>query len=204
MPDLKPEIDSSVFRLLRNQPQQHTHCTPCGRKCPDSPQSRSSCSPNRVGALRSRGRRISIAIVAAASPNRLTPISTLRRPNLVPHRDHQDRGPRPRGSQRRLSPPRAASAGPRHRAALQRPGHGAHRPAARLGLSRRHRHDDRAGPATITTTVPGATRPSSIASSRSTPSRRRRIEARKKGHQITEQSLADGSIKLTIRVGGGS
>jgi hypothetical protein len=31
-----------------------------------------------------------------------------------------------------------------------------------------------------------------------------RIEARKKGHQVTEQSLADGSIKLTIRVGGGS
>jgi hypothetical protein len=29
-----------------------------------------------------------------------------------------------------------------------------------------------------------------------------RIEARKKGHQITEQTLADGSIKLTIRVGG--
>jgi hypothetical protein len=33
---------------------------------------------------------------------------------------------------------------------------------------------------------------------------RARIEARKKGHQITEQTLADGSIKLTIRVGGGS
>ncbi len=31
-----------------------------------------------------------------------------------------------------------------------------------------------------------------------------RIEARKKGHQFTEHSLADGSIKLTIRVGGGS
>ena len=31
-----------------------------------------------------------------------------------------------------------------------------------------------------------------------------RIEARKKGHQVTEQTLADGSIKLTIRVGGGS
>jgi hypothetical protein len=31
-----------------------------------------------------------------------------------------------------------------------------------------------------------------------------RIEARKKGHQVTEQSLADGSIRLTIRVGGGS
>jgi len=31
-----------------------------------------------------------------------------------------------------------------------------------------------------------------------------RIEARKKGHLITEQSLADGSIKLTIRVGGGA
>ena len=33
---------------------------------------------------------------------------------------------------------------------------------------------------------------------------RTRIEARKKGHQITEQALADGSIKLTITVGGGS
>jgi hypothetical protein len=31
-----------------------------------------------------------------------------------------------------------------------------------------------------------------------------RIEARKKGHHVTEQSLADGSIKLTIRVGGGT
>jgi hypothetical protein len=30
-----------------------------------------------------------------------------------------------------------------------------------------------------------------------------RIEARKKGHQVIEQPLADGSIKLTIRVGGG-
>jgi hypothetical protein len=33
---------------------------------------------------------------------------------------------------------------------------------------------------------------------------RARIEARKKGHQVTEQSLADGSIRLSIRVGGGS
>jgi hypothetical protein len=33
---------------------------------------------------------------------------------------------------------------------------------------------------------------------------RARIESRKKGHQITEQALADGSIKLTITVGGGS
>ena len=31
-----------------------------------------------------------------------------------------------------------------------------------------------------------------------------RLETRKKGHQVTEQSLADGSIRLTIRVGGGS
>ena len=30
------------------------------------------------------------------------------------------------------------------------------------------------------------------------------IEARKKGHQVIEQALADGSIKLTIRVGGGA
>jgi hypothetical protein len=31
-----------------------------------------------------------------------------------------------------------------------------------------------------------------------------RLEARKKGHQLTEQALADGSIRLRIRVGGGS
>ena len=29
-----------------------------------------------------------------------------------------------------------------------------------------------------------------------------RIEARRRGHQVVEQALADGSIKLTIRVGG--
>jgi hypothetical protein len=29
-----------------------------------------------------------------------------------------------------------------------------------------------------------------------------RIEARRKGHTVTEESLADGSIKLTIQVGG--
>lgn len=29
-----------------------------------------------------------------------------------------------------------------------------------------------------------------------------KIEARKKGHTVTEQALADGSIKLTIQVGG--
>jgi hypothetical protein len=29
-----------------------------------------------------------------------------------------------------------------------------------------------------------------------------RIEARKQGHSVTEQALADGSIKLTISVGG--
>jgi hypothetical protein len=29
-----------------------------------------------------------------------------------------------------------------------------------------------------------------------------RIEARKRGHHVVEQSLADGSIKLTIQVGG--
>ncbi len=30
-----------------------------------------------------------------------------------------------------------------------------------------------------------------------------RLEARKKGHSITEQQLADGSVKLTIQVAGG-
>ena len=31
---------------------------------------------------------------------------------------------------------------------------------------------------------------------------RARIEARKRGHHVVEQALADGSIKLTIQVGG--
>jgi hypothetical protein len=31
-----------------------------------------------------------------------------------------------------------------------------------------------------------------------------RIEARRKGHAVTEQTLKDGSIKLTIRVNGGA
>ncbi|HEY1600918.1 MAG TPA: DUF1257 domain-containing protein [Pirellulales bacterium] len=31
-----------------------------------------------------------------------------------------------------------------------------------------------------------------------------KIEARKRGHSVTEQSLADGSIKLTIQVAGGA
>lgn len=30
-----------------------------------------------------------------------------------------------------------------------------------------------------------------------------RLEARRKGHTVTEQTLADGGIKLTINVGGG-
>jgi hypothetical protein len=31
-----------------------------------------------------------------------------------------------------------------------------------------------------------------------------KIEARKKGHSVTEQALADGSIKLTVQVAGGA
>jgi hypothetical protein len=31
-----------------------------------------------------------------------------------------------------------------------------------------------------------------------------KIEARKRGHQVTEQTLADGAIKLTIQVQGGA
>jgi hypothetical protein len=30
------------------------------------------------------------------------------------------------------------------------------------------------------------------------------LEARKAGHSVTEQTLADGSIKLTVQVGGGA
>jgi hypothetical protein len=31
-----------------------------------------------------------------------------------------------------------------------------------------------------------------------------RLEARRRGHSVVEQALADGSIKLSIRVGGGA
>ncbi len=31
-----------------------------------------------------------------------------------------------------------------------------------------------------------------------------KLEARRKGHTVTEQPLADGSIKLTVQVGGGA
>ena len=31
-----------------------------------------------------------------------------------------------------------------------------------------------------------------------------KIEARRKGHPVVEQPLADGSVKLTVQVGGGS
>jgi hypothetical protein len=31
-----------------------------------------------------------------------------------------------------------------------------------------------------------------------------RLEARRQGHTITEQSLADGSVKLTVQVQGGA
>lgn len=33
---------------------------------------------------------------------------------------------------------------------------------------------------------------------------RAKLEARKQGHSVTEQPLADGSIKLTIQVAGGA
>ena len=33
---------------------------------------------------------------------------------------------------------------------------------------------------------------------------RAKIEARRQGHTVTEQPLADGSIKLTIQLGGAS
>jgi len=33
---------------------------------------------------------------------------------------------------------------------------------------------------------------------------RARLEARKKGHTVTEQQLADGSIRLTVQVSGGA
>ena len=33
---------------------------------------------------------------------------------------------------------------------------------------------------------------------------RAKLEARKRGHSVTEQALADGSIKLTVQVAGGA
>ena len=84
----------------------------------------------------------------------------------------QDRGPRPRGRQRRLSPPSVAPPIAGTAQLFSGEVSGPDRQAARLGLSRRHRHDDTGRSTTTTTTAPGATRLSSIASSRSTPWRR--------------------------------
>ena len=122
--------------------------------------------------------------------------------HLVPHRDRQDRGPRPRRGRGGLPPARPARAGPGHGPALQRPGRAA-----------------------CSSTCPtGSTRSSSTRTS--APIRydnydgcwgdeqhlhrllqayaveRARSEARKKNYATTEQSLADGSILVEIEVGG--
>ena len=103
-----------------------------------------------------------------------------------------------------MSPPSVASADRRHRSALQRRGwQRPDRQAARLDLSRRHRHELQGRFTTITTTGPGATRLQLDRFLQIYAVEKARIEARKKGHQVTEQALADGSIKLTITVGGG-
>ena len=105
--------------------------------------------------------------------------------------------------ERRLSPPAAAPADPRHRTALQRPGRGL---IVRL--------PDWTYPVVIDTTT-GQVRFDNYNGAWGDQAQldrflqiyaveKARIEARKKGHQVTEQALADGSIKLTIRVGGGS
>ena len=95
-------------------------------------------APTRAGPRRRfrTGRRP----VAAASPltraARRSPLS-----HIVTESRPQSSRPYITGSQRRMSPPSVASADRRHRSALQRRGQRPDRQAARLGLSRRHRHD---------------------------------------------------------------
>ena len=72
-----------------------------------------------------------------------------------------------------------------------------------LALSGRHRHDSR--PSQIRQLWRPLGRPAGAGSLlASVCGGRAKIEARKRGHRVTEQALADGSIKLTIQVAGGA
>ena len=122
-----------------------------------------------------------------------------RRNPLVPHRHHQDRGPRPRG---RRAPPAAGSPCPSRSTA--RPSSSAARPpgcssGCPTGSTRSSSTRRPGRSATTTTTAPGATEQQLDRFLQAYAVEKARIEARKKGHAVTEQSLADGSIKLTIR-----
>ena len=133
-----------------------------GRWGPDAEDAAISChitmpkslasggDPNRrtPGPAPIPGRAPASAPTLAAAPSRRHPHRHAQRGDpLVPHREHQDRGPRPRGGR---APPAAASVCPRrsHGTAQLFSGE-ATGLIVRLpdwALSRRHRHDDRAGP----------------------------------------------------------
>ena len=100
-----------------------------------------------------------------------------------------------------LPPARPARARPRHRHPLRGPGRRPARQAARLALPGRLRHRHRGGPLRQLR-GPGASRRTSTASSRRYAVEKARIEARKRGHSVAEQTLSDGSIEVTIQLGG--
>ena len=88
----------------------------------------------------------------------------------------------------------------RHRQAVLGRGHRAARPPAWLALPRRARHR-RGRSGTITTEEAGASSNSSTASSRPTPSKGQ-ARSPQEGLHRHRAGLADGSIRLTVQVGG--
>ena len=111
-----------------------------------------------------------------------------------------------RRSPPRLPPARPARARPRHRHAVRGPGRRLARPVARLMLY----------PVVCTTPPPAASvrfdnynqqwgRPEELGRFlQAYALEMAKLEARKRGHSVVEQPLADGSVKLTISVGGAS
>ena len=123
-----------------------------------------------------------------------------RRTARVAHRDDRGRGPRPGGRRRRLGLP-----GPVQGTAKLFDGEAAGLlvnlpgwlyPAVVEAATGKVRYDNYGGawgdPAQLGRFL------QAYALERAT------IEARRKGHTVTERALADGSIKLTVTVGGGA
>jgi hypothetical protein len=119
---------------------------------------------------------------------------------LVPHRHHSHGGQGRRGDQRSLPSPKPPCARPRHRHALRGP-----KLVKLPGWLN----------SAVVSTETGQVRIDNYEGSwedqkyldaflQAYAIEKTKIEARKKGHSVYEQALPDGSVKLTIQVGGGS
>ncbi len=99
---------------------------------------------------------------------------------------------------RRLGLPAPGTAPPRSSAARP-PGCSSGCPA---GPTRSSPTPTAAGSSSTTSAAPGATAATSTAFLQRYAVEKATLEARRRGHAVAEQSLPDGSIRLTIHVGG--